>query len=58
MIINNRKYNKNNINNSYDDYKNKNQNHQFVESGFERPIEQLKNKIMLLEKQIKFSPEQ
>ena len=52
-LINNNSINKDNIYTS-----NNNENSKNIETGFERPIEQLKKKIMLLEKQIKNSPEQ
>ena len=56
-INNNDLSNDNNINmaNTFD-YNNENRVN--AETGFERPIEQLKKKIMLLEQQIKNSPEQ
>ena len=49
--------NNNNFNKTYD-FSNENEKEKIVSTGFERPIEQLKKKIMLLEQQIKNSPQQ
>ena len=61
IIDNNYEYNivnnLNNVNNNYD-YNKINENQSITETGFERPIDKLKKKIMLLEQQIKDSPEQ